>query len=84
MFYMSCTIHVGFILVELNSTQEERAMRLHKEAIVIDTHCDTLGGFLPRRGRPSRVFAEDNETGQIDLPKMIKGGVMRPYEHSNR
>ena len=75
MFYMSYTIHVGFILVELNSTQEERAMRLHKEAIVIDTHCDTLGGFLPRRGRPSRVFAEDNETGQIDLPKMIKGGI---------
>ena len=75
MFYISCTIVVGFILVELTAAQEERAMRLHKEAIVIDTHCDTLGGCLPRRGRPSRVFAEDNETGQIDLPKLIKGGV---------
>ncbi len=50
-------------------------MRLHKETIVIDTHCDSLAGYLPRRGRPTRVFTEDNEEGQIDLPKLIKGGV---------
>ena len=62
-------------MIELNAGQEERAMRLHKEAIVIDTHCDTLGGFLPSRGRPTRIFSDDNETGQIDLPKLIKGGI---------
>jgi hypothetical protein len=26
----------------LNAEQEERAQRIHREAIVIDTHCDTL------------------------------------------
>ncbi|MBN1682157.1 dipeptidase [Candidatus Bathyarchaeota archaeon] len=62
-------------MIELSKSQEERAMRLHKEAIVIDTHCDSLGGYLPSRGRPTKVFAEDNETGQIDLPKLVKGGV---------
>jgi membrane dipeptidase len=62
-------------MVELSKSQEERAMRLHREAIVIDTHCDSLGGYLPSRGRPTRVFAEDNSTGQIDLPKLVKGGV---------
>ncbi|MCW3990606.1 MAG: dipeptidase [Candidatus Bathyarchaeota archaeon] len=62
-------------MIELTKSQEERAMRLHKEAIVIDTHCDSLGGYLPRRRRPIRVFTEDNEEGQIDLPKLIKGGV---------
>ncbi len=50
-------------------------MRLHKEAIVIDTHCDSLGGYLPNWRRPKRVFSEDNETGQINLPKLVKGGV---------
>lgn len=62
-------------MVGLSKSQEERAMRLHKEAIVIDTHSDSLGGYLPKWGRPTRVFAEDNEIGQIDLPKLVKGGV---------
>jgi len=64
------------IMIELSSAQEERVMRLHKEAIVIDTHCDSLGGFLGRGwSQPPRNFSERGETGQIDLPRLVEGGV---------
>ena len=63
-------------MIELSKAQEERAMRLHKEAIVIDTHCDSLGSYLGRGWRqPPRDFAERGETGQIDLPRLVEGGV---------
>jgi len=62
-------------LSELTKAQEERAQRLHKEAIVIDTHCDTLMSYLPQRGRPQRSLGERSEHGHIDLPRMIDGGV---------
>ena len=60
---------------ELTKAQEERAQRLHKEAIVIDTHCDTLMSFLSQRGRPQISLGERSEHGHIDLPRMIDGGV---------
>ena len=64
-------------MVELTKAQEERAMRLHKEAIVVDTHCDTLGHFLrqswPRR--PPRKLGERSDQGHIDLPRLVEGGV---------
>jgi len=64
-------------LVELTKAQEERAMRLHNEAIVVDTHCDTLGHFLrqswPRR--PPRKLGERSDQGHIDLPRLVEGGV---------
>jgi len=59
----------------LTKAQEERAQRLHNEAIVIDTHCDTLMAYLPQRGRPKRSLGERSEHGHIDLPRMIDGGV---------
>ena len=62
-------------MVELTSQQEERAKRLHKEAIVIDTHCDTLLSYFPQRGRPQRSLGERSDQGHIDLPRMIDGGV---------
>ncbi len=64
-------------MIELNSQQEERAKRLHKEAIVVDTHCDTLSRFLPRRGPRfgQRSLGERSESGHIDFPRMIEGGV---------
>jgi membrane dipeptidase len=70
---LSCIL--GNIMVELSKMQEERAMRLHKEAIVVDTHCDSLGGYLPRGRAPPRSFVNGSEDGQIDLPKLIDGGV---------
>ena len=62
-------------MIELTKAQEERAQRLHSEAIVIDTHCDTLMSYLPQRGRPKRSLGERSEHGHIDLPRMIDGGV---------
>ena len=64
-----------YFMVELTSQQEERAMRLHKEAVVIDTHCDTILSYFRQRGRPQRSLGERGETGHIDLPRMIEGGL---------
>jgi len=63
--------------VELSDAQEERAMRLHKEAIIVDTHCDTLMQFLPQGwpNPPARKLGERSDRGHIDLPRMIEGGV---------
>lgn len=63
-------------MVELTNKQEERAKRLHKEAIIIDTHCDTLMHLIPQqRPRKTRKLGERSEEGHIDLPRLIEGGV---------
>ena len=63
--------------IELSESEEDRAMRLHKEALVVDTHSDTLMQLIPQREmrqRP-RKLGERSETGHIDLPRLIEGGV---------
>ncbi|MCK5669856.1 membrane dipeptidase, partial [Candidatus Bathyarchaeota archaeon] len=64
-------------MIKLTEAQEERAMRLHKEAIVVDTHCDTLMQFLKQPyGSPlARKLGERGERGHLDLPRMVDGGV---------
>jgi membrane dipeptidase len=64
-------------MIELSKAQEERAMRLHREAVVIDTHCDTLMQFVmnPYGMPPPRRLGERADRGHIDLPRMIEGGV---------
>ncbi len=64
-------------MFELTKAQEERAMRLHNEAIVVDTHCDTLGHFLRQswERRPPRKLGERSDQGHIDLPRLVEGGV---------
>jgi len=64
-------------MVELKRSEEERALRLHREALVVDTHCDTLMQFLPQRSRgtPARHLGERSDRGHIDLPRMVEGGV---------
>jgi len=64
-------------MVELTKSQEERAMRLHGEAVVVDTHCDTLMQFMPPSydQPPARRLGERSERGHIDLPRMVEGGV---------
>lgn len=53
-------------------------MRLHRKALVVDTHCDTLMGFMPQRGwgapKP-RKLGERSDSGHIDLPRLVEGGV---------
>ena len=64
-------------MVELTKAEEERALRLHKEALVVDTHCDTLMQFMPQRRSesPPRRLGERSDRGHIDLPRLVEGGV---------
>jgi len=66
-----------FPMVELSKQEEERALRLHREAVVVDTHCDTWmhgGGGGGRREEPRRL-GERSERGHLDIPRMVEGGV---------
>ncbi|MBN2335448.1 dipeptidase [Candidatus Bathyarchaeota archaeon] len=64
-------------MVELTKAQEQRAKKLHREAVVVDTHCDTLMQFLPQTwGMPKpRTLGERGGHGHIDLPRLVEGGV---------
>lgn len=51
----------------------DRALKLHREAIVVDAHCDTvhlLSGFAHRYD-----FRQHNTVGHLDLPRLRQGGV---------
>ena len=63
---------------------DEYPLRLHRQAFVVDTHCDTLKCLLPQFTRPrdsmwgdrSRVgFGKRSKLGHIDLPRLKEGGV---------
>jgi membrane dipeptidase len=64
-------------MVELSREQEERASKIHKAALVVDTHCDTLMKFMPQLSGspPARCLGERSDCGHIDLPRLIEGGV---------
>ncbi|MBD3206460.1 membrane dipeptidase [Candidatus Bathyarchaeota archaeon] len=64
-------------MIELSDSQERRAKRLHEQAIIVDTHCDTLMQLLPQPwGMPeARILGNRSDRGHIDLPRMIEGGV---------
>ncbi|MDW7651873.1 MAG: dipeptidase [Bacillota bacterium] len=46
---------------------------LHREAVVVDGHCDTVHLFLGNKEPYS--FGEKNDVGHIDLPRLREGGV---------
>jgi membrane dipeptidase len=59
---------------------EERIASLHQDAIVVDTHCDTLlrvVGRSPGYGRKPEVYhlGDKHDQGHIDLPRLRAGGV---------
>ena len=58
-------------MMQLTVEQEERAQRIHREAIVIDTHCDTLMDIE----KGVRQLGERSDKGHIDLPRLKEGGV---------
>ena len=65
-------------MVELAKAEEELALRLHREALVVDTHCDTIMQLMPQQGRgapPPRRLGERSDRGHIDLPRLVEGGV---------
>lgn len=51
----------------------DHAYVLHKQAVVIDGHCDTVHLF-PGNKKPYS-FAQVNTVGHIDLPRLQTGGV---------
>ncbi len=72
-------------MFSLNKGEEERAVALHRNAVVVDTHNDTIqdlmSGHLPPGARFMQEFGlkrnlgERSEKGQIDLPRINEGGV---------
>ncbi|MAE94986.1 MAG: membrane dipeptidase [Deltaproteobacteria bacterium] len=50
---------------------DDAALRLHHDAIVVDTHSDTT----PRFQDPTWDFTERHDTGHQDLPRMREGGL---------
>jgi membrane dipeptidase len=62
----------------------DSAMELHRDTIVVDTHCDTLKCLLPQfTGRKSSMWDDRSEMGigvrselgHVDLPRLREGGV---------
>jgi membrane dipeptidase len=65
---------------DLNPQKKELALKLHKEATVIDFHCDTLKEVVdwPRVRAPlspRRKMGERGSAGHLDLPRLMEGGV---------
>ena len=64
------------ILKSLASSRENlldpihRTMFLHRDAAVVDMHCDTI-----RRAMAGEDLTKDLATGHIDIPKLKRGGV---------
>ena len=67
----------GFYMVDLTRELQEKAVRIHGEAVVVDTHCDTLMSFISGGyGQPApRRLGERSDRGHLDLPRMKEGGV---------
>jgi len=64
-------------LIELSKSEEKRAQRLHREALVVDTHCDRLLHLVKVGLRPAkpRHLGERSNLGHVDLPRLVEGGV---------
>ena len=63
---------------------DDYALKLHREAVVVDTHCDTLKCLSPRFTSPRDSMWEDrsgigmgvrSELGHVDIPRLREGGV---------
>ncbi len=59
-------------------------MNLHRKAVVVDTHCDTLKCLLPEFTRPRDSMWDDRNDigmgvrstlGHVDAPRLLEGGV---------
>ncbi|HXX93268.1 MAG TPA: hypothetical protein VEN81_06515, partial [Planctomycetota bacterium] len=53
------------------SGRPDRALDLHREALVVDGHADTIGRFLD----DGEDLGTDTGRGHLDLPRMIEGGL---------
>jgi membrane dipeptidase len=70
---------IGFMMVTMAgaaepprpTVTEEQVRRVHREAIVVDTHADTLWRVLDR----GDDISVRSGKGHIDIPRLIEGGV---------
>jgi membrane dipeptidase len=51
----------------------ERVRELHRQAVVVDAHCDTVRLLRGSSGRYS--FKQRNRSGHLDWPRLLEGGV---------
>lgn len=62
-------------------SMEKEYLELHGEALVVDTHCDTLECFYPERVAPLTPhrmelgLGKRANVGHVDIPRLIEGGV---------
>jgi membrane dipeptidase len=68
---LAVTCQVPWGGVPYDETPEQRARRVHTEAIVIDTHSDTTPFFED----PEWDFGARHEDGHMDLPRIREGGL---------
>jgi len=72
---LACQYHYD-IIVQMADTKDNlldpkfRVEFVHKDASVIDFHCDTIGRFMDNED-----LAKDNAKGHIDIPKLKRGAV---------
>lgn len=59
-------------MINLSEEQERSALEIHKKAIVVDTHCDTIGAWISKPPRPLGIRSDE---GAIDIPRMRDGGL---------
>ena len=71
-------------MFNLTKDQRERALKLHKSSIVVDTHNDTILHLIKEPPfitsntaplAPRRTLGERSDDGQIDIPRIMEGGV---------
>jgi membrane dipeptidase len=55
----------------LSEEQEQRALKLHRESIIFDAHCDTVLQVLEGK----RTLGERSEDGHVDIPRLKAGGI---------
>ncbi|KXG78723.1 hypothetical protein AN618_00610 [Fervidicola ferrireducens] len=58
-------------MFQLSEEQEQRALRLHRESIIFDAHCDTVLQVLEGK----RTLGERSEDGHVDVPRLKAGGI---------
>ncbi len=72
---LACRYHLA-ILANLATRRENlldplhRTLFIHRDAVVVDLHCDTVGRFMA-----GEDLTQDNPRGHIDIPKLRRGAV---------
>ncbi len=69
--HLTAALAVSLGCGDAEPSLEQQALRLHRAAIVVDTHADTTPWFQD----PEWRFEERHALGHYDLPRMREGGL---------